>query len=146
MVKDEFVTKKLEYLGEVMASSNVDVTDPKSEGSDNYAKALNSAIETCRRTEQDELEKIKVQNQFEIEKMKLENQIKIEEIRAETEKNKEKPVTKMQQALEWAKVLIPTVVPIVAYGVYQRKMLEFEETGTIHTKVGREMHLPNFMK
>lgn len=152
MAMTKYEVEKLNYLDELIKSSNPFDDDDKE-----YVKALNSAIDTCRKNEQDELHREKMKHEFdlderkleqqlEIEKLKLENQLEIEKIKAEASKSKEEKPTKLQQALEWAKVIVPTVVPIIAYGIYQERMLKFEETGTIHSKVGREMHLPKFMK
>lgn len=47
---------------------------------------------------------------------------------------------------EMAKIIVPTVISIGAYEHFQRRILEFEETGRINSTAGRELHLPRFFK
>lgn len=49
-------------------------------------------------------------------------------------------------ALEIGKIVVPVAVPIIAYNVFQKRMLKFEEVGHISSTAGRELHLPRFFK
>lgn len=73
-----------------------------------------------------------------IEREKMDTSIELE--------NKKNEMSKPRMALEIAKIVIPVVAPILAYGIFQRRVLEFEETGRINSTAGRELHLPKFMK
>lgn len=48
--------------------------------------------------------------------------------------------------LDMAKIVVPVVVPIMAYNIFQERVLKFEETGRITSTAGRDLHLPRFMK
>lgn len=58
----------------------------------------------------------------------------------ETSKQEIKP---KRAAFEIAKVLAPVIASGILYGIYQRRMIDFEENGRITTSVGRDLHLPN---
>ena len=47
---------------------------------------------------------------------------------------------------ELCKVIIPTLVSIGAYNVFQKRVLKFEETGRLVTTASRELHLPKFLR
>lgn len=82
-------------------------------------------------------------------KNKYEYDLKVEKLRQanalEMERTKRKEAAS-RIAVEWAKVIIPTVVPIVAYNIFQKRVMKFEETGRICSTAGRELHLPKFHK
>lgn len=79
---------------------------------------------------------------------------KEERRRIEEERNKAATeVEKEKQKLTWGrvgfemgKVLLPLAAQIAAFGVLQKRMFKFEETGRINSTGGREMHLPRFWK
>lgn len=48
--------------------------------------------------------------------------------------------------IESAKIIVPTLVPIIAYNIFQKRVMKYEETGRIVSTAGRELHLPKFMK
>ena len=48
--------------------------------------------------------------------------------------------------LEAFKVIAPTVLSLVGYNLFQKRVLLFEENGRIVSTAGRELHLPNFFK
>ena len=62
------------------------------------------------------------------------------------DKNIKPKPTKGETILEWAKVIIPVVVPIFAYDIFQKRVLKFEEDGSICSSAGRQLHLPRFFK
>ena len=78
------------------------------------------------------------ENRTAVEKEKIAASIEVE--------SKKNEMTKPRMALEIAKIIVPTVLPMIAYGIFQRRVLEFEETGRINSTAGRELHLPRFMK
>ena len=47
---------------------------------------------------------------------------------------------------ELAKVVIPALISIGAYDVFQKRVLKFEETGRLVTTASRELHLPKFLR
>lgn len=63
----------------------------------------------------------------------------------ETERKKQE-LTWGRVGLEMAKVVVPLVVSIAGYNVFQKRILKFEETGRISSTAGRELHLPRFFK
>lgn len=67
------------------------------------------------------------------------------ETMAEIEREKG-AISKPKMVLEIARIVVPVVVPMVAYGFYQAKLLKFEETGRVNSTAGRELHLPRFFK
>lgn len=46
---------------------------------------------------------------------------------------------------ELVKVFGPVLASVVSFGVFQNRMLRFEETGRFTSSVSREMHLPNLL-
>lgn len=48
--------------------------------------------------------------------------------------------------LEMAKIVVPTMISLIGYGVYQKRLFIFEKDNTIASMAGRELHLPKFMK
>lgn len=79
---------------------------------------------------------------------------KQERRRIDEEKNKmqaENEVAKMEltwkkMLFEMAKVLLPTGLSVVAYHVFQKRLLEFEETGRLTSSASRGLNLPKFWK
>lgn len=63
----------------------------------------------------------------------------------ETERKKQE-LTWGRVGLEMAKVVVPLMVSIAGYNVFQKRILKFEETGRISSTAGRELHLPRFFK
>lgn len=49
-------------------------------------------------------------------------------------------------AFEMAKVTVPTIVSIVAYDIFQKRVLDFEEHGRLTSTASHELHLPRFFK
>ena len=47
---------------------------------------------------------------------------------------------------EMAKVVVPVVISMVGYDIFQKRVMKYEETGRISSTAGRELHLPSFMK
>lgn len=78
------------------------------------------------------------------------------EARIELEKEKAKEAAKLEReklkipwqraALEIGKVTLPTVISLIAYGGYQRRVMKYEENGKVCSTAGRELHLPNPFK
>jgi len=61
----------------------------------------------------------------------------------EVERNK---LSWPRAGLEIAKVILPTLLSIGAYSVFQHRVLKFEETGRIVSTAGRSLSLPKFFK
>lgn len=64
---------------------------------------------------------------------------------AEIEREKSK-LTWGRIGFEIGKVVIPTLVSMAGYNVFQKRVLKFEETGRISSTAGRELHFPKFFK
>lgn len=52
-------------------------------------------------------------------------------------------LTWQKVSLELVKAFGPMALQIIAFGVFQARMLRFEEEGRFTSSVSREMHLPN---
>lgn len=63
----------------------------------------------------------------------------------QTERDKQK-LTWGRALLEMGKVVVPVVVTMFGYDVFQKRVLKFEETGRITSTAGRDLHLPKFLK
>lgn len=63
----------------------------------------------------------------------------------EVEREKQK-ITLSKAGLEMAKVVVPLMISFVAYNVFQKRVMKFEETGRVTSTAGKELHLPRFMK
>lgn len=63
----------------------------------------------------------------------------------QTERDKQK-ITWGRAALEMSKVVVPTVLTMIGYNVFQKRVMKFEETGRITSTAGRDLHLPKFTK
>lgn len=70
-------------------------------------------------------------------------EIEKEKNRIEDEKQK---LSTKKMIFEMAKVLLPTALSLIGFGVYQARMMEFEKTDNFTTFTSREMHLPRFWK
>lgn len=48
--------------------------------------------------------------------------------------------------LEVVKIVIPTIITLIGYNEFQKRILKFEETGRLTSTASRELHLPHFMR
>ncbi len=79
---------------------------------------------------------------------------KQERRRIEEERNQEMAKIEMaKQDLTWKKVIMevaktfgPSVLTMIGYNLFQKRILKFEETGRLTSTASRELHLPNFLK
>lgn len=55
-------------------------------------------------------------------------------------------MSKGRMVLEIAKIVVPTIVPMIGYGIFQARAFYFEKNDTLRTWTARELHLPKFMK
>lgn len=81
------------------------------------------------------------QERREIDREKNETMVRIEEAKND--------MPKWRMAIEIGKVVVPVVVNVtgvIAYSIFQKRLLKFEETGRICSTSGRELHLPKFLK
>lgn len=117
---------------------NVENLDLESkEGKESLAKA-NTMLELLIAADKDNADYYDKQERREIEKQKNEAQITVE-------RDKQK-LTWNRIGFEMAKVVVPTLMSIFAYDIFQKRILKFEETGRITSTAGRELHLPRFLK
>jgi hypothetical protein len=75
-----------------------------------------------------------------VERRKIERDKNDSAVQLEAERQK---ITWQKVALEFGKILIPSVLSIAAYDMFQRRVLNFEENGKITSTAGRDLHLPN---
>lgn len=61
------------------------------------------------------------------------------------EKEKQR-ITWQRAGLELAKVIVPTLISIGAYNVFQKRMFFFEKDNRVCSSTGRQLQLPKFMK
>lgn len=95
-------------------------------------------IEKLNEVDRDNADYWDKQERREMDRKRNEATVKLEE-----EKQKLSPG---RAALEVAKIAVPVVVPLVAYNVYQKRVIKFEETGKLVSTAARELHLPKFTK
>lgn len=110
-------------------------------GSDEHQKAttdLVKLIEKLNDVDRDNADYWDKQERRQIDKERNEMTAKLEQ-----EKQKLDPA---RVSIEIAKIAVPVVVPLVAYNVYQKRVLKFEETGKLVSTAARELHLPRFLK
>ncbi len=101
------------------------------EGKEALTKSCN-LVELLLTTDRDNAEYYDKEERREIEKMKN-----------ETERDKQK-LNGGRVALEMAKIIIPSLITMIGYNVFQKRVMKFEETGRVSSTAGREMHIPKF--
>lgn len=117
---------------------NIDNLDTESkEGKDALAKAIHLA-ELLITSDKDNVDYYDKQERRRIEEDR-------NKAMADIEHDKQK-VTWGRASFEMAKVIVPLVIQIIAFGMLQKRMFKFEETGRVTSTGGREMHLPRFWK
>lgn len=101
---------------------------------------------------QDVIDLTKVLNeaaQIDAKERDMERQRDNEETRileeADIEKKKIDPSWK-RVAFEMAKAVVPLAISVVSYGVFQTKLMKYEEEGRIVSTAGRQLSLPRFWK
>ena len=65
-----------------------------------------------------------------------------ENIHAEDMENSKK-INWIQIGTDIAKVAIPSIIGVISYSIFQKRLLRFEETGTLASKASRDLSLPN---
>ena len=65
-----------------------------------------------------------------------------ENIHAEDMENSKK-INWIQIGTDIAKVAIPSIIGVVSYSIFQKRLLRFEETGSLATKASKDLSLPN---
>lgn len=65
-----------------------------------------------------------------------------ENIHAEDVENSKK-INWVQIGTEIAKVAIPSIIGVISYSIFQKRLLRFEETGTLASKASKDLSLPN---
>ena len=65
-----------------------------------------------------------------------------ENIHAEDAENSKK-INWIQIGTDIAKVAIPSIIGVISYSIFQKRLLRFEETGTLASKASRDLSLPN---
>lgn len=82
----------------------------------------------------------------------LEYQDKVARREMEERRNGQMAIIEMEKndiswkriGLELSKVVIPVLISGILYGVYQKRLLAFEENGRLTSHASRELHLPKF--
>ena len=65
-----------------------------------------------------------------------------ENIHSEDMENSKK-INWIQIGTEVAKVAIPSIIGVISYSIFQKRLLRFEETGTLASKASKDLSLPN---
>lgn len=99
---------------------------------------LTKLVDSLNKLNQTEYEKLDKDGRRKIDTMKNQALYELEQKKSE--------LSWQRVTFEMAKVIVPTVISIGAYEHFQRRILEFEETGRITSTAGRELHLPRFFK
>lgn len=99
---------------------------------------LTKLVNNIDRLNQSEWEFYDRQERREIDRKKNEAMIELERKKSE--------ISLARASFELAKVIIPPVITIVAYDVFQKRIIKFEETGRLVSTAARELHLPKFLR
>lgn len=99
---------------------------------------LTKLVDSLNKLNQTEYEKLDKDGRRKIDTMKNQALYELEQKKSE--------LSWQRVTFEMAKIMIPTIISIGAYEHFQRRILEFEETGRITSTAGRELHLPRFFK
>lgn len=91
-------------------------------------------IEKLNEAEQNDEKRSDNQERREIDKERNQSTVELE--------RQKQDLTWKRFGIEVAKIIIPVTVPLIAYSVYQKRLLKFEETGRVCSTAGRELHLP----
>ena len=134
-MKQELITLLEENLEDSLdRASGLETTDARKQEIDNaikLAEALNAIDQTKNKSEDDQnrqtLEEYRIRSANEVEVQKCKRSVS-------------------DYVLEAFKVIAPTVISLVGYNLFQKRVLLFEENGRIVSTAGRELHLPNFFK
>ena len=65
-----------------------------------------------------------------------------ENIHAEDMENSKK-INWIQIGTDIAKVAIPSIIGVISYSIFQKRLLRFEETGSLSTRASKDLGLPN---
>lgn len=134
-MKEELVTLLEDELARsVKMAGGLATSDARKQEIENAIKlteALNAIDQTKNKSEDDQnrqtLEEYRIRSANEVEVQKCKRSVG-------------------DYMLEAFKVIAPTVISLVGYNLFQKRVLLFEENGRIVSTAGRELHLPNFFK
>lgn len=149
---EEMKTNASKEIESMRGTTMLEVEDKRAEQATNVEglKGTNMLNVENKRFEQAiKVEKMRGETSREIESMRDSTMLEAENIKRTTALSVEEErntISYKRMWLEIAKIVVPTVIPMIAYGVYQKKVLEFEENGKITSTPGRGMHLPKFWK
>lgn len=135
------MTEQTTSLLESVISENLEMLKETDHDNENRRKITAETCELLDRLTEAEGKQMEFwdkEDRRELEREKNESMVQIEQ-----EKN---VISKPKMILEIARIVVPVVVPMIAYGIYQKRLLEFEETGRVNSTAGRELHLPKFFK
>lgn len=99
---------------------------------------LTKLVDSLNKLNQTEYDKLDKDGRRKIDAMKNQALYELEQKKSE--------LSWQRVTFEMAKIMVPTIISIGAYEHFQRRILEFEETGRITSTAGRELHLPRFFK
>lgn len=99
---------------------------------------LSKLVNNIDRLNQTEYEFYDRQERRDIDRKKNESMLEIEKKKSE--------IGWARAVFELAKVTVPSVVTIIAYDRFQKRVLKFEETGRLVSTAARELHLPKFLR
>lgn len=91
-------------------------------------------IEKLNEAEQNDEKRSDNQERREIDRERNQSTVELE--------RQKQDLTWKRFGIEVAKIIIPVTVPLIAYSIYQKRLLKFEETGRVCSTAGRELHLP----
>lgn len=134
-MKEELVTMLEEELGHsIELAGQLGTSDGRKQEIENViklAESLNAIDQTRNKNEDDQARQILEQH-----RIQTANEV-------ELQKSKRKVGDYLLEAF---KTVAPTVLSLLAYNVFQKRILFFEENGRIISTAGRELHLPNIFK
>lgn len=67
-------------------------------------------------------------------------------LQKDDEKERKKEGDSWEKVVEIAKIVVPVTVPLLAYNVFQKRVIKFEETGRLVSFAARDLHLPKIFK
>lgn len=95
------------------------------------------------------LDKLAVFDRNEIDEVDKKEKRQLERERNEDVANVEyvkSQITWQRATLDIGKVVLPVVISMIGYNIFQKRLMVYEETGRVTSSAGRELHLPKFMK
>lgn len=104
----------------------------------NWIRERSDLLDKLAAFDKNEIDEVDKKEKRQLERERNEDVTNVEYVKAQ--------ITWQRAALEIGKVVLPVVISMVGYNVFQKRVMVYEETGRVTSTAGRELHLPKFMK